>query len=1674
MEENKKKKKKKKKSLLGLFGKILLGIFIFLFLLLLFIRSPWGQGIIVDKVVSYISGKTNTEVRVDRLFVTFSGDISLKGLYMEDESGDTLVYSRLLEADIPLWPIIRGRGIAIDDLQWQGVRAKINRQDTVQGFNYEFLMEAFAATDTTNTTPTDTTASAMQFSLGDLDLQDFNIDFNDDVAGIESRFEVGKFLAGVEEFSLDSMKFNVADASLENTRFSYSQTKPFPQDPNAEEVPLPSFTVGSLTLNNVAGTYESIPDGILADVTIDDLLLNLPLADLSENTIHADRLDLLNSVILIHTSSISDEGDVVSSEASAESEGFQWPPWNIRVKEINLENNHFQYLVNGNLPQKGKFDPNAIDLNNFDLVARDLVLREGVAEAQVEKLNFAEASGIDLHELTFNLMVSEENLKLDDLQLSLNQNSVSGNLLIKYTSLSNFIDSPENATMAANLPGFRVDIKDLFLLQPDLKQNEYLRALSEKPVHGNLSAEGKMSAIEIKEAKINWGATTNIAARGTVLNATDPDNIWFDFPHFIMNSGRGDLQQFVKEEELGIRLPQEVRLSGNFKGTPEDIEVDATLTSSSGNIEVDGRFMTTPSIAFETNLEVVELQLGQLLQNEQLGSVSLTLDGTGSGSNVNELDAVVQANISSLDFNNYTFKNINLETELENGEGYTNLNYRDEHLNMKLEGFVQLDSIAPKLAVQLDLIGADLQALGLSKRPVNAALELKGTFEGSATEYDITANISNGIAVYSNDAYLLGDLDILAHVRPDTTSMEIKNRMLDLRLRSNTDPQEFIKGLNRHYESYFSEIKRTDTIQHPVNLELYATISPAPILNEVILPSLEEMDTVQIQVDFRERERKLTGSVNLPHLKYMGSEIDSLRLNLNSNKEDLAFDFGLKSLDAGPLAIKETIMEGRLEEEKLILDFISNHEEEKLIHVQSHISKPDGSYTIHIVPDDLILNKAAWEIDTSNEIIIGEKAWIFNNFELRRNTQLMRIRNDLARVQKEHIAFQFENFTLGALFSYLNPERVLAEGRLNGDFIIEEPFGSTGMLANLTINEFGIMEVPMGTLTLEGEAVGTRSYDFDMAVKGGDVDLDLTGNYLATEKGANLDLDLDLNEIKMTAVESFSQGALNSGEGSFSGQVKVTGTTLEPVYEGSLNFDNAGFTIATLNAHFVIADETLQVNNEGITLNDFEILDQNRNSLVLDGSITTETLLNPGFDLSLRANDFMALNSTEEDNDLFYGTAIFDATATLKGDLELPILDVDLDVGSNTNVTYIIPAASIELEEREGVVVFVNKQNPDRILTQTSEIERGFDFSGISLDATISVEEDATFTVVLDEETGDHFQASGEGDMLFNVYPNGRTTLAGRYVVNDGYYEMNLYDLVTRRFDLMEGSSITWAGDPFDADLNITAIYRVDASASALMAPQITGADVNVRNRYRQELPFLVYLNIDGQITQPILSFGLDMPESEQGAIGGQVYGRVQQINTQENELNKQVFSLLVLNRFFPDSGSDGSAGGTISFARDNLNEALSDQMNLFSDKLMGETGIDLNFGLDSYTDYQGENPEERTQLDITARKTLMDDRLIVSVGSEVDLQGSPRSGESSPVIGNVSIEYLMTEDGRFRLKAFRRNSYENVIDGQLVVSGLALIFTQEFNRFRELWNAILRDEQNQQREKKQEEEQDK
>ena len=1307
--------------------------------------------------------------------------------------------------------------------------------------------------------------------------------------------------------------------------------------------------------------------------------------------------------------------------------------------------------------QKNKFNLNAIAIQNLILDVSDIIYEKEQASLKINNFSFKESTGLNLEQLSFNAKISDSKLHINNIKFKLDKNRIVGDISLNYFSITRLINATEATKVNLNIPTISLYLNDFLEFEPALRNNKYVKEFIKKPITGNLYGDGDLSNIEISNSKLNWGKSTNFYLEGNIINLTNIDKFQINIPNFKVKTIRKDILKFINEKELGIQVPKEITLTGEIKGSLKDVKTNLKLKSTQGDVFFSGSFSNKKSILYDAKINIENYKVDELLKNSSMGEISLTINSKGKGNTLSNLDASIYGIVSKFKFNKYFIKDLNFNGGFKDGVGTIASNYKDSNLNVKFDGSVDLDSIKTSADFTINLIGADLEALGIMDRKVKTGMKISLGFKGNLKNYKVDANIANGVVIYDNRTYLLGALKLDGFVNKDSTSVKLNNKMLNLNLQSNTDPVTFTNSLQEHILSYFyQDIIISDTNKSPVKLKFKVAIAQTPLLEEVFLMNVKDIDTIDISVDFDEAKRILDAKLTAPHINYAGNEIDRLAFTMNTDKQNFDFEFGFLGITASPLKVPKTVITGNQNNNKFSLNFIGYHKEEKLINIKTNIKGNRERLSFTINPDSLILNKVKWIIPKDNEIILlNTDKLSFTNFKLTKNNQAIDFTNNLENIKKNHIAVEYSNFNISEFFNFFNLDEKIATGILNGNFVLENPFHDAGIITNLNINKLKILKTDLGKLTLDAKSLGGNKYGFSAKLKEGDIDLDINGDYFSENEESNLNFQIAINKFKMKALNTLSLKELKETSGAFSGDFKVTGSILNPIYNGELIFKDAVFNISKLNTKFTLTNEILKVDNDGLYMSKFTVLDANKNALILSGNIDTENFVNPKFDLQLKANNFILLNATKEDNKSLYGKATLTAIADLTGDLQTPKLKANVTVGSNTDITYVLPSSYVNIENRDDVVVFVNRENPETILTKTEE--KISTLSGFDISTKLEINKKASVNIIINEDTGDNFKVSGDGNFIFNIMPNGRISLSGNYEIADGHYELNLYNLVNRRFNLAPGGSVSWYGDPFDANLDVSAIYNLETSATSLMASQISNEDSSIKNKFKQVLPFNVYLNIDGELLQPKISFKLDMPEDAQGAIGGQVYSRIQQVNQQEEELNKQVFSLLVLNRFYPDAFSDGSSGGFTTIARDNLNDAISGQLNSFSDKILGGSGIEINFDLNSYTDYQGNAPTDRTQLGVTAQKKLFKERLVVRVGSDVDLQGSSTTGEVTPLIGDVSLEYKISKDGRYRLRGFRKSEFENVIEGQTIISGISLIFTQEFNKFNELWDAIFK-----------------
>ncbi|MBK9046873.1 MAG: translocation/assembly module TamB domain-containing protein [Bacteroidetes bacterium] len=425
---------------------------------------------------------------------------------------------------------------------------------------------------------------------------------------------------------------------------------------------------------------------------------------------------------------------------------------------------------------------------------------------------------------------------------------------------------------------------------------------------------------------------------------------------------------------------------------------------------------------------------------------------------------------------------------------------------------------------------------------------------------------------------------------------------------------------------------------------------------------------------------------------------------------------------------------------------------------------------------------------------------------------------------------------------------------------------------------------------------------------------------------------------------------------------------------------------------------------------------------------------------------------------MVFGTLYVDNNFTVSGTTELPKLEASVKILDKSRLTFVVPEKLIEEEKGEGEIQFIDKHSTiNEIMKTTKAVSDSITTSitGIDLIANIEINKSSTLTILVDKQTSDSLIVKGDAVISLMIDPGGKTSMTGTFEIAEGSYLVSLENLVKKRFVLSKGSTISWKGDVTDADLAIEGIATVNASPLELVADQVSGLSENDLNSYRQRLPFQVILHMEGVLLKPQISFEIGLKPEDQGALNGTVYAKLNSLNQDESELNKQVFALLVLNRFIQSNPLEGGSG-IQNVARNSVSKFLSQQLNSFAMQYI--KGVELNFEVQSYEDYSTNEPEGKTEVNVGVTKRLMGDRLIVQVAGNVAVEGeAAKQNNMSDIAGDIVLEYLLTEDGRYRLKVFRKDQYEGILDGEIKESGIGIVYTRDFDR----WGQFFRKPKN-------------
>jgi len=442
------------------------------------------------------------------------------------------------------------------------------------------------------------------------------------------------------------------------------------------------------------------------------------------------------------------------------------------------------------------------------------------------------------------------------------------------------------------------------------------------------------------------------------------------------------------------------------------------------------------------------------------------------------------------------------------------------------------------------------------------------------------------------------------------------------------------------------------------------------------------------------------------------------------------------------------------------------------------------------------------------------------------------------------------------------------------------------------------------------------------------------------------------------------------------------------------------------------------------------------------------------FNLQLNTKDFLLFNTTNKDNAEFYGQMIIDSKIDIVGPMSLSNVTAKIKLKKGSNFTFAVPEKKLTTDKGDAVVEFNVSSKIDTIINRGTVQQKYISvFKGFDISSIIEIDKEATLRLLIDPSSSDSLVVKGEAALSFTIDRSGKMSLTGAYNLYDGSYLVSLESVIKKRFKIEQGSTITWSGNPIEADISINAIYSVRASPYDLVADQMTGLSESDKSAYKQTYPFIVLLKLRGDIMHPEISFEIQLSPEDKGILGGAVNAKLNLLNEDPSTLNKQVFALLVLGRFIQENPFQSESNGTLSAVRSTVGNLLSAQLNQWGSKVL--QGVELNFDIQSYEESQSGQVKGRTQVDIGVKKQLFNERLVVQLGGSIDVEGDrAKQNTMNDITSDITIEYKLTEDGRYRLKAFRHNQYEGALEGQLVETGIGVLYVRDFNNWKEFFRA--------------------
>lgn len=1113
-----------------------------------------------------------------------------------------------------------------------------------------------------------------------------------------------------------------------------------------------------------------------------------------------------------------------------------------------------------------------------------------------------------------------------------------------------------------------------------------------------------------------------------------------------------------------IILPQpiaslgHIHYRGAINGRIDHLNLQGAFTTALGAMKVNGYVesdTTLKNFDFVGNLATNGFQLGKMLNQKDIGEIALHAHVDGTIDSLQLIECIADANIHRIGYKGYTYNDIHFDGVMGIEEISGKLYINDENISLQLSGLADWSSEDTRLDITARIADFRPHAIHLTEQYPDMAIGATAyisLFTSGApkqmldnlTGYMIidTLSVFNGEKMAVMEQLKLNIDSYLENGKP-AHKMNLQSDFLTADLTGTfqytTLPNTCKQLLHTYIPSLVEAPKKSN--KNPNQLEFYAYFRQLEDITQVLeLPySIPSYPTIKGFI--REDIQQIGMQAHIPSIQSSSTQIDNLTLSVENIGDSLGVSIYMYNRlpKDNPTAAKIGDVKARAHMKALNdavdiqvhLDNTDSVQNAGTIHISSQLSQyaQQPLLNVHLHPTHIILNDSSWTInDATITYTAAEKKVDIQNFALNTDYQTIAMHGVASPQAEDSIKVELRNIDLQYLLGYtLAGEAISVQGPLTGKATLYGLFTQPMVEAQVAIPNAGLNGTYLGDLT--AQAYLDRK-EKTIIIEGAAVDslehtvAEVQGKVIPAKKWWGLDIHCDSVDIGL--IDFWTHDIFTHPQGRAFGDLQVFGQEHQTWVTAALYGKDAQVTMPQLGATFYFND-SIFMDSTAIRLPDIDVRDAEGNTGVFSGIITHQNFLNFRYNLNAQVNNMLALNLPYDPQSLFYGKVYGSGNVNITGDDYECRIDVNARTEANSKFYLSVNTASIAANA--SFVEFKAPQQTDNLLHLLSQpTQTTITALPKRTKLLLSLQLEATPTAEINIKLGgdDGIRGRGEGNLKINYDDSSQEVqMLGTYTLQSGLFSYALGNIVRRNFDIAEGSRVIWSGDPLSPVVDITGRYHTTASLRDLFGSEFSQVATN-----RTSVPVNCVLYMTDQLFNPTLKFAVELPQSDES-----IQSQVNSIINTEEMLMRQVIYLLVFNRFYTADYLQNTQTVGLNETYSLLSSTITGQINAWLSKLTDIFTMGFNFR----TDGEGESASQEYE----ANFQLQPIRQLV-INGNFGYRYNDLSNR--PFFGDLDIEYLLTQNGKLRAKAYTHTVDKYSLKQANTVQGLGLVFKHDFN----------------------------